>query len=1083
MGFQAAGDAEYVGVIIIAQRLRRFEGVADAGADAVELVCGDGDTLRIPAGEYAKTAVVAAYRFGNCGGVHRIVVVGVECVRPEIVDNMPLCFEMFPNAVLEIETGVVCAQIDGCHTALSILLSVHMPDMHKTHAEREKDILDYWDAQRVFARSVSERPADHHYTFYDGPPFATGLPHYGHIVASVMKDVVPRFWTMRGYRVERRWGWDCHGLPIENLVEKKFDLKSKKDIEHYGVARFNESCEAMVLTYAEEWKKVVRRLGRWVDMDNAYKTMDTPFMESIWWVFKSLWDKGLIYEGRKAMHVCPRCETSLSNFEVAQGYMDVTDISVTVQVALTSGPFAGAHALVWTTTPWTLPGNVLLAVKADMTYLLVEHEGKQFVVGKPLVEAVFKDKEYTVVQEFAGTELVDSTYEPIYPFFKEHAGAFRVVAADFVTDADGTGIVHIAPGYGEDDMKLGEQLGVKPIVHVLMNGQFVPEVGDALDAEGYAVKGVPMKAKGEYSVVDIEILKSLARTGKLFKKEKLVHSYPHCWRCDTPLLNYATSSWFVRVIEVRDQMVKLNGDINWVPDNMKEGRFGKWLEGARDWAISRSRFWGTPLPVWKAEDGEILVVGSVEELETLTGKKVDNLHKHIVDNYVFEKNGKTFRRIPEVLDCWFESGSMPYAQLHYPFADKDSFDGRFPAQFIAEGQDQTRGWFYTLHVLATALFGKPAFENVVVNGIVLAEDGKKMAKRLQNYPDPMEVMEKYGADAVRYYLMSTPVVRAENLRFSEAGVDEVSKKFINILRNVVAFHGLYAEHDDGRVPGGAHVLDRWILARLNETLAAETAAMEAYELADAARVLQGFVTDLSTWYVRRSRDRMKNEGEDRQEALATLRTVLDTFAKMLAPFMPFLAEEVYQAVRGNYADTERVSVHLAVWPVAAAIDEDALAKMGDARAIVSRVMEIREQAGRAVKQALGGMTITVPGGEMHTEYLRVILDEVNVKTATVQQGDLKVDVDLTLTPELIREGMARELTRKVNGLRKEAGLSIADRIDLAVWSASDVVKTMFEEYGGELQGDTLASSIRFAQPTGEHMLTVRIAEQDIVIGF
>ncbi len=953
-----------------------------------------------------------------------------------------------------------------------------MSDMHKSHADTEKDVLEYWEQHRVFERSVSERPADKQYTFYDGPPFATGLPHYGHIVASVMKDVVPRFWTMRGYRVPRRWGWDCHGLPIENLVEKKFDLKSKKDILDYGVAKFNESCEALVLTYANEWKTVIRRLGRFVDMDNAYRTMDTPFMENIWSVFKQLFDKGLIYEGRKAMHVCPRCETTLSNFEVAQGYADVTDISVIVAPTLTSGRFEGAKILVWTTTPWTLPGNVLLAVKADMTYVVVEHDGARYVVGKPLVEKVFKDKTYSVIEELAGTDLVDATYEPLFPFFKDHDGAFRVVAADFVTDTDGTGVVHIAPGYGEGDMKLGEQLGVKPIVHVLMNGQFVSEVADPLAADGYAVQGVPVKAKGETSAVDIQIIKALAHKGLLFGKEKLTHSYPHCWRCDTPLLNYATSSWFVRVTEIRDELVKQNEKINWVPDNMKEGRFGKWLEGARDWAISRSRFWGTPLPVWRAEDGELLVVGSAAELNALTGGNVDNLHKHIVDTVKIEKDGKTFMRVPEVLDCWFESGSMPY------------FDGRFPAQFIAEGQDQTRGWFYTLHVLAVALHGKPAFENVVVNGIVLAEDGKKMSKRLSNYPDPMEVMEKYGADAVRYYLMSTPVVRAENLRFSEAGVDEVNKKFVNILKNVVAFYDLYAENGTSNfelrtAKTVTHVLDKWIIARLDETLAAETVAFEKYELVDAARVLQPFVTDLSTWYVRRSRDRMKSEGSDRAEALATLRTVLTTFSKMLAPFMPFLAESVYLNVTKSAVGE---SVHLESWPIAYSLlptSSDVIEQMGEARAIVSRAMEIRDESGRAVKQALASMVITTPSGKIDADILAVILDEVNVKKAKVKKGDLGVELDLVLTPELTREGMAREVIRRVNGLRKDAGLTIADRINLRIWSTSDEAKTMFSEHGDDIQSSTLASSISFMDDADiiAHTVTFRVAEADIVISF
>lgn len=965
-----------------------------------------------------------------------------------------------------------------------------MSDVQKSaHSTQEHEVLAYWDKHKIFERSIKERPESRPYTFYDGPPFATGLPHYGHIVASVMKDVVPRFWTMRGYRVERRWGWDCHGLPIENIVEKKFDLKSRKDIEEYGIGKFNESCEATVLQYAEDWKKVIHRLGRWVDMDNAYRTMDVPFMESIWWVFKSLWEKDMIYEGYKPMHLCPRCETTLSNFEVAQGYLDVTDITTTVAVELTSGPYADAKALIWTTTPWTLPGNVLLAVGADMEYCLVESESVKYVVAKSRVEHVFRGKEFKVIETFIGNKLVESTYDPIFPYFLEHANAYRVVAAEFVSDDSGTGIVHIAPAFGEDDMNLGAAENVKPLFHVKMNGQFVPEVSDALEADGYKVAGVPMKAKGAYSEVDIQIIKWLAHKGKLFAKEKVVHSYPHCWRCDTPLLNYAANSWFVKVSGMNDELVKNNESINWVPDNMKQGRFGKWLEGARDWAISRSRFWGTPLPVWKSEDGHIIVIGSKEELEKLVGHEVKDLHKHVIDNLTFTVEGKEYRRIPEVLDCWFESGSMPYSQLHYPFENEKAFSKKFPAEFIAEGQDQTRGWFYTLHVLATALFGSAAFKNVIVNGIVLAEDGKKMSKRLSNYPDPMEVMEKYGSDAVRYYLMSSPVVRAENIRFVESGVDEVGKKFITILRNCLSFYKLYAEHDDGREPNEKHVLDAWIMARLNETLDTETKALEAYELADAARVLQSFVTDLSTWYVRRSRDRMKTAGDDRAEALATLRSVLSTFAKMLAPFMPFLAEIVWQEINGRDGSATRSydehSVHLESWPKVAKVDVKVLANMGEVRAIVSRIMEVRDQAGKAVKQVLGSVTIVTPSGKLAKSYLAVILDEVNVKQATVLKGEeLAVELDLTLTPELVREGMARELTRRVNGLRKDADLTIADRIVLKVWSTSPEVKTMLDEHLTSLLADTLSTAIDLTQaPEVAHQVTFRVAEQDIWVGF
>ncbi|MBU4315109.1 isoleucine--tRNA ligase [Patescibacteria group bacterium] len=954
-----------------------------------------------------------------------------------------------------------------------------------THAQQEEQIADYWDKHSCFEKSVQSRPEGQPYKFYDGPPFATGLPHYGHILASIMKDVIPRYWTMRGYRVERVWGWDCHGLPVENIVEKQFDLGSRKDIEKFGVAEFNDKCQDCVLTYVDEWKKVIRRLGRWVDMENAYKTMDVDYMESIWWVFKSLWDKEMIYEGRKPMHICPRCETVLSNFEVTQGYQDVTDISVTVKLKVKSGKYKDAFLLAWTTTPWTLPGNALVAVNPDMDYLVVQIDGSLYIIGKLRHEAVLGGVDFSVIETLKGHELVGLAYEPLFPFFKDHKNAFRIVAGDFVTAEDGTGLVHIAPGFGEDDMQLGLKEKVDPIMHVRLNGTFVDEVGVPMQAEGYEVKDRPMKKKGDTMSVDIEVLKWLAHHDKLFSKEKVVHSYPHCWRCDTPLLNYSTTSWFVRVTQIKDQLVRTNKEINWVPDNIKEGRFGKWLEGARDWAISRSRFWGTPLPIWKSEDNDFICVGSRTELEELSGIKVDNLHKHIIDKIVIKKNGKTYHRINEVLDCWFESGSMPYASIHYPFENKLKFDQGFPADFVAEGQDQTRGWFYVIHVLSNALFGMPAFKNVIVNGIVLAEDGKKMSKRLKNYPDPMEVMQKYGADAVRYYLMSTPAVRAESLRFSEAGVDEVAKKFITILRNVLSFYELYKEHDDGREPGLEHVLDGWIISRLNQTLEQETSGLNAYELSSSARVLQGFVTDLSTWYVRRSRDRMKIAGEDRQEALATLRVVLETFAKMTAPYMPYLGEVVYQGVKGGFDGSNgRLSVHLENWPAPGAVDQQIIDSMGQARAIVSRVLDAREEAGRPIKQALADMVAWVPSGEISLELQAVILDEVNIKTMKVQAGDLKVEVNIDLTPELIRDGMARDIVRRVNQMRKEAGFTIQDRISLKIYSEQEEVKQMFAEHQTSIKDGTLADSVEFVRDGSvKYSQESRIAEQDIWMGF
>ena len=967
-----------------------------------------------------------------------------------------------------------------------------MSEEKLSHAKQEEQVLGFWETHDVFRKSVDQRPAKKPYVFYDGPPFATGLPHYGHLVGSVMKDIAPRFWTMRGYRVDRTWGWDCHGLPIENIIEKQFNLGSRKAIEEFGVEKFNDSCHSTVLTYAEEWKKTIRRLGRWVDMENSYKTMDLPFMESIWWVFKQLWDKGLIYEGHKPMHICPRCETALSNFEVGQNYQDATDISVYAGFTLKSGAYAGAKLVAWTTTPWTLPGNALLAVNEKENYVVggyKDGEGNihRWIFGEKNLVKLTSDPSFFLknwegvegtFETVKGSALIGSTYEPIFPFFKDHVNAFRVVHGDFVTTDDGTGVVHIAPGFGEDDKKLGEAEKVVPIMHVKMNGHFVPEV-----VAGLGIEDRPVRAAGDKDrVVDVDIIKALAKTGALVGKKKFTHSYPHCWRCDTPLLNYATTSWFVRVTDIKDKMVKNNKQINWVPDTMKEGRFGKWLEGARDWAISRSRFWGTPLPIWRAEDGETVCVGSVAELEALVGASVPDLHKHHVDKLTFTKGGKEFRRIPDVLDCWFESGSMPYAQIHYPFQNQQTFKHGFPAEYIAEGQDQTRGWFYTLHVLSTALFDKPAFKNVVVNGLVLAEDGKKMSKRLNNYPDVGEIMEKYGADALRYYLMTSPVVHAQDLRFVESGVDEVGKKFITILRNVFSFYQLYRGTDDGRTPKGKHPLDAWVLARLHETLQEETEAMETYDFARAARTLQTFVTDLSTWYVRRSRDRMKGADEDAKEAVATLRDVLQTFAKMLAPFMPFLAEMLYQELDGHWkGGEERLSVHLESWPDVdkKRVKNGGLEDMANVRAVVSRALERRAEAGKNVRQVLASMTALSPKGDkIPASLLDIIKDEVNVKEVFFAKGETGVTLDLAMTPALVREGTARELVRKVNALRKEMGLTIDDRIDLYVASEDAEGKQALAEHGVAIAADTLAAGLRTFGPAPEVTVSFRTNEID-----
>ncbi len=953
--------------------------------------------------------------------------------------------------------------------------------MHKSNSDNEKDILEYWDAHRIFERSVEDRPLDKRYTFYDGPPFATGLPHYGHLLASIIKDVIPRYKTMQGYRVERRWGWDCHGIPIENMIEKELDLKGgKKGIEEMGIGKFNAACRAAILRFDKEWEGTIRRIGRWVDFKNSYKTMDNSFMESVWWGFKMLHEKGLVYEGRRVILYCPRCATPLSNFEIAMdnSYKDVEDNSLFVKFRRKGT--MNEYFVAWTTTPWTLPGNVALAVDANADYVKVRRGDEFLWVAAKCIEALGEGGE--IGQTVKGSTLVGAEYEPLFAFMPtEGKKAHYIVAADFVSLDDGTGIVHTAAIFGEDDYKLAQKMDLPCVPTLDDQGRFLDFV-------------VPLKSvfykKGEQWVID-----DLASRNLVLRAEKMTHSYPMCYRCATPLYFNAVPAWFINVQKLKPELATQNEKINWYPEHLKHGRFGKGLETAPDWNISRSRFWGTPMPVWVGErTGKIRILGSFADLkiwavDTLQAEGLTDFHREFLDPlevWVDDEKTEKGRRIPEVFDCWVESGSMPFAAQHAPFENNATFETSFPAQFVTEYIAQTRAWFYVMHVMSVGLFGSHAVDNILTTGTVLAGDGTKMSKSKKNYPDPNIVIEKYGADAVRYYLMSTPIVNGENLNFSEAGVDEVAKKFINILRNVHAFYNLYREHDIGKAESSHHVLDAWIMARLHETLNAETASFEEYDLSSASRVLQSFVTDLSTWYVRRSRDRMsgKNGAADQRVALITLHTVLDVFSKMLAPFMPFLAEMIYRDV-AQASDGD--SVHRQAWPNLGKIGDDnlVLQEMGQVRAIVSRVMEIREKSGRAVKQALASMVITVPSGNIEQEYIDVILEETNVKKAEVKKGELDVTLDTTLTPELIREGMAREIIRRVNGLRKEAGMTIADRIDLYIASTSDEVKAMFAEHGDDIKASTLASSIVFADApmTSAYSVTFRVAEQDIAVGF
>jgi len=778
--------------------------------------------------------------------------------------------------------------------------------------DAELMVKGFWDETRMFDKSLVKDSPKGDYVFYDGPPFATGTPHYGHIVASVMKDVVPRYQTMRGYRVARKWGWDCHGLPIENIVEKELGTKTKREIEEIGVGKFNELCRSKVLTYADEWEKVIGRLGRWVDFENAYKTMDLDYMESIWWAFKQLWDKELIYKDYRSMHICPRCETTLSQSEVAEGYKDIKDLSAIAKFELSDEP--GTYILAWTTTPWTLIGNVALAVGPEIEYVKVKFEDKHYIVAKERAVEVFKGKEYEEVGQLKGSDLIGRSYQPLFPYYSDdkslenHDNGWKIYGADFVTTTDGTGVVHIAPAFGEDDMKLGKENKLPFVQHVGLDGMFKSEVTD--------FTGLHVKPLDDHMTTDIEIIKYLAGKGLLFHKEKYEHSYPHCWRCDTPLINYATSSWFVGVTKIKEQLLESAKKINWSPDYIKEGRFGNWLEGARDWSISRQRFWASPIPIWECENGHYHVVSSVKELEEKTDKTIDDIHKDKIDSLTFPcpECGGEMNRINDVLDCWFESGSMPYAQLHYPFENKEVLENNFPAQFIAEGADQTRAWFYYLHVIAGGLRESHAYQNVIVNGIVLAEDGKKMSKRLQNYPDPALLMEKYGADALRAYVLASPVMQAENLNFAEAGVQEALRKNVMTLWNVYRFYATYAPEHDNREVTTENNLDAWILAKFKVLLLEVTASMEKYNLPKAMRPITEFIDELSTWYLRRSRDRFKSEDEtDKQAALAMTRYILLELSKVMAPFLPFVAERLYQEVSTHQFKERTQSVHLEAW--------------------------------------------------------------------------------------------------------------------------------------------------------------------------
>ncbi|NPE26488.1 isoleucine--tRNA ligase [Methanococcoides sp. SA1] len=927
----------------------------------------------------------------------------------------------------------------------------------QTAQETEEKTNKFWDTSQIFKKSLEKDAPKGDWSFYDGPPFATGLPHYGHIVASIIKDVLPRFWTMKGYKVERKWGWDCHGLPIENIVEKELGSKNKKDIEKLGVDKFNEMCRSKVLSYTEEWKKVIRQLGRWADMDDPYKTMDLEFMESVWWVFKTMYDKDLIYKGHRPMHICPRCETTLSQSEVTEGYKDVKDLSVIAEFSLTDEK--ETSILAWTTTPWTLIGNAALAVGKDIDYVKIEKQNEEgelvrFILAKEKLEEIFENQEYEIIEEFKGEALLGKKYKPLFPYYAEDKtlenkeNAWKVYAGDFVTTEEGTGVVHIAPAFGEDDMKLGQKENLPFIQHVSMDGNFKPETKE--------FARLNVKPKDNVISTDIEIIKYLHSKGTLFSKKKFAHSYPHCWRCDTPLLNYATSSWFVNVTKIKPQMLELAKNINWSPEHIKEGRWGNWLEGARDWSISRQRFWASVIPIWECECGELKVLGSAKELEDLSGEKVTDLHKHFVDKITFdcEKCNKKMKRVPDVLDTWFDSGSMPFAQLHYPFENQEKFKANMPAQFIAEGADQCRCWFYYMHVLSTGINKCEAFKNVIVNGIVLAEDGKKMSKKLQNYPDPSILMNKYGADALRHYLLTSPVMLADSLNFSEQGVSESYRKINILLSNILNFYTLSKADSKIKETSPNHILDNWILSRLNNLTKEVTLAMEEYNLPAATRPIATFIEDLSTWHVRLSRDRLNQKDPS---ALYTLKQTLLTLSETIAPFTPFIAENIWQTItENNYKDK---SVHLQDYPTPNEnlINSDLESEMEIARSIVSTALRQRDKAQIGIKWPLAKATISTPTIPQE-KLIEIIKTELNIKELEFEEEkELRVTLDTKLTPALEAEGYAREISRKIQATRKKNDLIKSDTIELEIASDfNDKLKTQLDSIGSQVGASTIS---------------------------
>ncbi|HEY1064068.1 MAG TPA: isoleucine--tRNA ligase [Candidatus Saccharimonadales bacterium] len=886
----------------------------------------------------------------------------------------------------------------------------------------EKDLVQYWQDNKTFEKSVTQRPADNGYVFYDGPPFITGVPHHGTLLSSIVKDAVPRYWTMKGKRVERVWGWDCHGLPAEVFTEKKLGIQDKRDIgTKISLEEYILTCrENMVLT-GNLWEDTISRIGRWVDFKGAYRTMDKDFMESVWWAFKTLYDKQKIYEGEKVLLYCVRDATPISKAEVAMdnSYQEDTDPSVYVKLKLVD---SDASLLAWTTTPWTLPSNTAAAVHKDLEYAEVKVGDETLILAKELVEKALQDEkhnvvEHTIMRTFLGEELVGKRYEPLFEDRGENA--HQVWHADYVNTDGGTGVVHLSPAYGEED-------------YVLAKANGVPVVSN-LDDNGFYTEG-PWQGEQVWDV-NKTIAKTMLEDGRVWRIEYIRHSYPHCHRCNTKLIYRAHPSWFMDIDGQRSEMLEQNQNVTWFPEHIKNGRFQKTVETAPDWNMSRDRFWATAMPVWKGKDDNGVehtkVVGSYEELKELSGVELEDYHRPWIDDVTFTIDGVEYKRIDKVLDCWFESGSMPFAQFHYPFENKEKFEQNFPGDFIAEYVGQVRAWFYYVHAVNVGLFGKNAFKNVIVTGTLAGNDGRKMSKSYGNYTDPNELMDQYSADSLRFLLLSSPVLNAEDFSLQDKDVADVARK-LSMVWNMYDFFTLYADVDgwewngelDDPLDQLTNPLDRWVVSRVHELTAEVQRCMDVYDIPSALKPILPFIDDASNWYVRRSRKRFWKSDNDADKTMAykTLHYVLVRLSMVLAPFTPFLAEELYRQLTGGE------SVHLLDWPETGAVDEQLVADMAAVRDVISTGLSLRAQFAIKVRQPLASVTV----GEAPEAFDDIIREELNVKA--VQHGGSAVTLDTQLTPELEQEGLIREVIRNVQSARKQAGLDVDDRIHLQLGS-------------------------------------------------